>query len=293
MRRNRKAKNSSVADVRDVGGAKLLEDVVKDANCAMEKKVAVAVKSREVAVKKAGVANRAVELANNALEECDDAELAFRLHRAMNSSPRISKNRILCEQNGLELLIDGSRAFSSLKPTEIVYARRRKKPSEIVYVRCRNKPNDMVHVRRGKKPPKFVYKRRRKHCECKEKSGVEKGMKEREESCCSLLSNSSGFDSSMNSKSKPYNQDDSTVFKDTRSDGKLVQYVITYSRKNSNCKETPNGKTKFLYEGYNLESEATFPQLPESLTISTTTLQFCGFPNQASAGASDSCQDHS
>lgn len=288
LRRNRKAKNSSVSDVRDVGGEKLLEDVVKDANCAMEKKVEAAVKARETAVKKAVVAKRAVELASNALEECDDAELAFRLHRAMNSSPRISKNRILCEKNWLEPLIDGSWAFSHLKPTEIVYARRRKKPSEIVYARRRNKPNDMAYVGCGTKPPKLVYKRRRKLNECKEKSGVEIGM-EREESCCSLLSNSSGVDSSMDFESKPYNdQDDSTILKDMRSDRNVVQYLLTYSRKKSKWKETLNDKT-FLYEGYDLESEAKSPQPPEALMISTTALQFCGFPHQASAGASDSC----
>ncbi|OMO99105.1 hypothetical protein CCACVL1_03928, partial [Corchorus capsularis] len=154
LRRNRKAKNSSVLDGRDDEGAKLLEDVVKDANCAMEKKVEVAVKARETAVKKAVVAKRAVELARDALEECDDAELAFRLHRAMNSSPRILKNRILGDQNGLDPVIARNRPFSCLKPTEIVYARHRKKITEIVYTRRRNKPNEMVYVRRGRKPTK-------------------------------------------------------------------------------------------------------------------------------------------
>ncbi|XWS68336.1 hypothetical protein CRYUN_Cryun04dG0081600 [Craigia yunnanensis] len=328
LRRNRKAKNSSILETRDGGGDKLLEDVVKDVNCAMGKKVEAAVKAREKAVKKAVVAKGAVELANNAFEECGDAELAFRLHRAMNSSPRISKNRILCDQNGLEPLIAGSRAFSHSKPAEIVYARRRKKPmeivyarrrkkpaeivyaqcrkkpieivyarrrnkpSEIVYARHRNKPHEIVYVRHGNKPRELVYKRRRRHFESKENSGVEIGMKDREESCYSLLSNSSGVDSSMNSESKPYNyQDDSTVFKDTQSDGKVVQYLLTYSRKKSNWKGTPNGKTKFLYQGYNLESQGTSPQLPEALTISTITLPCCGFPHQASAG--DSCQDRS
>ncbi|XVF01617.1 hypothetical protein REPUB_Repub04eG0104100 [Reevesia pubescens] len=289
FRRNRKAKNSSVSEARDGGVAKLLEDVVKESNC-VEKKVEAAVKAREISVKKAAVANRAVELANNALEECDDAELAFRLHRTMNSSPRISKKRIFCDQNGLEPLIAGSGAFSHLKPTEIVYARHRKKHAEIVYARHRNKLNEMVYVQRGKNLHKFVYNRHKKQSESKEKSGVEIGMKEREVSCSSLLSNSSGVDSSMNFESKPYNyKDDSTVFKDTQSDGKLVQYLLTYSRKKSNWKETPNGKGKFLYGGYNLESQAISPQLPESLMISGNTLQ----PFLASAGARDSCQDHS
>ncbi|XVE93070.1 hypothetical protein REPUB_Repub01dG0158400 [Reevesia pubescens] len=278
LRRNKKAKISKVSEARDGEGAKLLEDIVKDANCAMEKKVEAAVKAREMAVKKAFLAKQAVELAYNALEECDDAELAFRLHREMNSSPRISKNRILCEQNSLEPLIAGSRTFSRFKPTEIVYARRRKKAAGL----CASK-----ETKRDSLCPA-------KHSESKEKSGVDLGMKEREDNFSTLLSNSSEVDSSMNSESKPYNyQDDSIVSKDRQSDVKLVQYLFTYSRKKSNWKENPNGKTKFPYEGYNLESQATSPQLAEPLTISTTGLQSCVFPHRASAGVSDSCQDHS
>lgn len=291
----------------------MLEDVVKDVNCVVQKKFEAAVKAREMAVKKADVAKRAVELANNALGEFDDAELAFRLHRAMNSSPRISRNRFLCDQNGLEPLVAGSKDFSRLKPAdivysrreknpveivyarrgkkpaEIVYARRRMEPSHIIYARQRNKPNGMVYVRRGKKPHKLVYERRRKHSQSRTNSGVEIVMKEREESCFSLLSNSSGADSSTDSEFKPYDyHDDSTLFKDTQSDEKLVQYSLTYCRKKSNWKESPNGKSKFIYEGYSLESQATSPRHPEPLTISTTTLQCHGF-----AVESDSCQNHS
>ncbi|KAK3414199.1 hypothetical protein EUGRSUZ_I02697 [Eucalyptus grandis] len=94
---------------------KCLEDVVKDANCVVELKNAAACKAKEKAHKKAVVAKRAVELASEALDmvantdessllaceegggDCDDKvvddeELAFQLHRSMNSSPRISKN---------------------------------------------------------------------------------------------------------------------------------------------------------------------------------------------------------
>ncbi|KAF8014019.1 hypothetical protein BT93_I1781 [Corymbia citriodora subsp. variegata] len=92
-----------------------LEDVVKDANCAVELKNAAACKAKEKVQKKAVVARRAVELATEALDmvvnkdessflvckerggDCDDEvvddeEFAFQLHRSMNSSPRISKN---------------------------------------------------------------------------------------------------------------------------------------------------------------------------------------------------------
>ncbi|XP_043720708.1 uncharacterized protein LOC122668175 [Telopea speciosissima] len=98
--------------------SKLLEDVVKDANSAAEKKIAAATLAREKAFTKAVAARRAAALARSALSlavvaareenrekdssaSCasiiDDAELALRLHRAINSSPRIAKN--LCSLN--------------------------------------------------------------------------------------------------------------------------------------------------------------------------------------------------
>ncbi|KAJ4951543.1 hypothetical protein NE237_028375 [Protea cynaroides] len=105
--------------VSDTGAcSKSLEDVVKDANVAAEKKIAAATLAREKAFTKAVAARRAAELATSALNlaavavrddtrekdspaSCalivDDAELARQLHRAINSSPRISKN--LCSLN--------------------------------------------------------------------------------------------------------------------------------------------------------------------------------------------------
>lgn len=79
---------------------KVLEDVVKDANSAVEMKIEAATQAREKAAKKVAVAKRAIELATNALgfvaekeEKCaedsvDDSRLAFELHRAINGSPR-------------------------------------------------------------------------------------------------------------------------------------------------------------------------------------------------------------
>ncbi|XP_042494261.1 uncharacterized protein LOC122073703 [Macadamia integrifolia] len=96
--------------------SKSLEDVMKDANLAAEKKIAAATLAREKAFTKAVAARRAAELARSALSlavvasrenrekdspascaSMDDAELALRLHRAINSSPRIAKN--LCSLN--------------------------------------------------------------------------------------------------------------------------------------------------------------------------------------------------
>ncbi|KAE8708572.1 putative Tetratricopeptide repeat-like superfamily protein [Hibiscus syriacus] len=216
FRREINAKNPRVSEVRNGEAAKLLEDVVKDANCAMGEMVEDAFNARGLAISKSVVANQVKELENSELEECDDAELAFQLHRAMNSSPRISKNRNLSTDNGLYTLTAGSsRASSCLKQTKMVYAHRKKpaeiEPRDIVYAlhrkksvqivdawprkkackklnaQHRNKQNEMVYVQRGKKPYKFVYKRRRKHNDNKEKSGVEMGLEENEDIWSSLL----------------------------------------------------------------------------------------------------------
>ncbi|KAK8636597.1 hypothetical protein V6N13_124341 [Hibiscus sabdariffa] len=304
FRRERNAKNPRVLEVKNGGAAKLLEDVVKEANPAMEDTVEAVIKARSVAVNKALMTHQVVELANSELEKCDDAELAFRLHRAMNSSPRISKNRNLSNDNSIDTLIAGSsRALSCLKQTEMVYARRRKKPAEMeprdivyachrkkpvqmVYARrrkkaceilneqCRNKFDEMVYVRRRRKPYKLVYKRRRKQSASKEKSDVEIGSKEREDGCSNLLSKS-GIDINTSSDSKAYNyQDDSIVFDNMQSDGKLVQYLLTYSRKKTKWKGTPVSKTELLYDGYNLE--ITRVKRPPRLTSIFCLVLDCG-----------------
>lgn len=91
----------------DLNSLKSLQDAANDASSVAKNKIEVAVKAREEAVRKALVARKAVELANGALDFVasdannkeeedgvfiDDVELAFRLHRVMNSSPRISSN---------------------------------------------------------------------------------------------------------------------------------------------------------------------------------------------------------
>ncbi|XP_050260852.1 uncharacterized protein LOC126705722 [Quercus robur] len=89
----------------EFNSVKSLQDAANDASSVAKNKIEAAVKAREEAVRKALVARKAVELANTALdlvasdannkeEEVfiDDVELAFRLHRVMNSSPRISSN---------------------------------------------------------------------------------------------------------------------------------------------------------------------------------------------------------
>ncbi|XP_058088972.1 uncharacterized protein LOC131235693 [Magnolia sinica] len=92
-----------------------LEDVVKDANLNAAKAAEAAARAKEMALKKAAAARRAAELARSALDLAvfaareesgstsvvDDEELALLLHRAMNSSPRISKALGLLNFNGL------------------------------------------------------------------------------------------------------------------------------------------------------------------------------------------------
>ncbi|XP_042492684.1 uncharacterized protein LOC122072178 [Macadamia integrifolia] len=118
--RNPRGDSKIMSDACSVGDScsKSLEDAVKDANLAAEKKIASATLARQKAFTKAVAARRAAELARNALNlavvaardenrendspaSCalivDDAELALRLHRAINSSPRIAKD--LCSLN--------------------------------------------------------------------------------------------------------------------------------------------------------------------------------------------------
>ncbi|KAK9673192.1 hypothetical protein RND81_12G152300 [Saponaria officinalis] len=85
---------------------KCLADVVDEAHVVAEEKIAMAVESKENVFRKIMAAKKAVELASGALgivatdnggEKGDsvvdeDARLAIRLHREMNSSPRISRN---------------------------------------------------------------------------------------------------------------------------------------------------------------------------------------------------------
>ncbi|KAL8097540.1 uncharacterized protein LOC141683517 [Apium graveolens] len=79
----------------------LLEDFVMEAECVAGKKFELAGKKFEVSVKvkedamrKRDVAKKAVDFANGVFKRdgLEDGELALQLHRAMNSSPRISRS---------------------------------------------------------------------------------------------------------------------------------------------------------------------------------------------------------
>lgn len=105
------------------GDFKSFQKIAKDANFEAKTKVVLALKAKDTTLRKAVVAKNAMDLAKNALElvakkdknkgllknssissddtnlteAVNDAELAFQLHRAMNSSRRISKT--LCPMN--------------------------------------------------------------------------------------------------------------------------------------------------------------------------------------------------
>lgn len=94
---------------RVLGGGNLvrsMEDVVKDANRAVEKKVEAAARARDMAMKKAVVARRAVELANNALSLVPNREESTlnedSLYPHLNSLPRISKSCCLLNTSYLD-----------------------------------------------------------------------------------------------------------------------------------------------------------------------------------------------
>lgn len=107
--------------IKGKGGVKSLEEVVNNANAKMVNKVKLAVRKKERPLRKAVLAKNAMLFANNALALAakensskkgeglaesinnvsnvnkvprfvGDAELAFQLHRSMNSSPRRSRN---------------------------------------------------------------------------------------------------------------------------------------------------------------------------------------------------------
>lgn len=121
------------ASIKGKYDVKSLEEVVNNANTKGENKIAVAVRAKERALRKAVLAKNAALFANNALDLVakeygskkdeglvesvnndsnvkevtkfvDDAELAFQLHRAMNSSPRISRNSCPTNRSCSDLL---------------------------------------------------------------------------------------------------------------------------------------------------------------------------------------------
>lgn len=290
IRRKGKA-NDSCDELRD-SRSRVLDDVVKDANSVAEKKIEAAVRAREEAVRKALMARKAVELATNALDlvvasrdengdneedVIDDAELAFRLHRMMNSSPRITTNfcsmntscfaipRICGERKGdtsvcgkLELCSDNKLCENLDKSVS--------EPSVCVRATDGNSSTNVDCLKLDA-----------------EDENVCVPMKEDEGSCSFKLLNSNVDDNSMDSANLSMPKD---------------RYVLKYCRRNCRSKSLLDGKPDFSYNAFHLVNQASAAGLliscsNESRAISSATFQCCAVPLQASGCASDSFQDHS
>ncbi|KAF7842649.1 uncharacterized protein G2W53_004947 [Senna tora] len=259
-----------------------LEDVVRDANLVVEKKVEAATKAREEAVKKAAVARRAIEMANSALslivkrdedslnegfkmdadKVVDDSELGLELYSPMNSSP-----------NSCCLLNSGYLGTPKLWTSSVDSPCKRSNPSNSSGFGKHEMFNDDK-----------IYKESHKHvfepsvcmdksdirtcsregkciadCDAKEETGEEL-MKEGEGSCSNRLINLGGEDSGMNLDGK---QEDTVLHKEDRCNGRPDRYFLKYRRRVCRSKPISDSKPKILYSEneINTESQGSAPEI--------------------------------
>ncbi|CAL5329676.1 unnamed protein product [Camellia sinensis] len=251
--------------------SKSLEDVVIDAKSVVKKKTAVVAKAKENALIKPMVARKVVELANSALElvakkddngatvVVDDAELAFQLHRAMNSSPRISKN--FCLLNSSHLPVP----------------------------RIRYCDGDLSVRSSGSRAGLAYYTRRcKKEKECRVNGGAIVGD-------CNFGDDNNWIVESQTCQKQvklEYDLDDTryqsqltcdgnaTVFHEGRCNGKPDRYMLKYSKRPVGFKPISNSEPKILYDDSSVESKDEAVGLPlncskECRTLSDTTFQSC------------------
>ncbi|XP_057976639.1 uncharacterized protein LOC131163854 [Malania oleifera] len=348
-------KSSLVANSRDLenrdGGVRL-EDVVKDANCVAEKKIADAARAKENALRKAADARRAMELASNALEfvvrrdECgrnmfiNDEELALQLHRAINGSRRISRDvcsmnltcftiptRRECDDDIVSVRMFNSGSPSVCGKLEVCTDnklvgnpdRSISEPSVHIRVSCEDsnvqfnkvKPDGVVDVRTGTRDGE---------CQgtCDNRDDKEEmPLKEGEGSCSNKLIVSSAGDNSTESESHSCQKkdelradmgpsefgtngqlkygEDAGLLKDEKC-GKPDRYLRKYSKRSISLKAVSHSSTKFIYEGFHLESQASAPGVPLKCSKACQVFSDASFrsgavPLQASACASVSSQD--
>ncbi|KAJ7968132.1 NADPH-dependent 7-cyano-7-deazaguanine reductase [Quillaja saponaria] len=299
--------NSKVSN----GGNSLnsLEAVVKDANCQANRKIEAASRAREEATTKAAVARRAVELANNALnlvpkrdedsvkkynemDACkfiDDAELAFQLHRAINSSPRISKTRRLLNTSHIDIpKILGSNTESLVKApgssdskvlTELKICSDIKlyenpdncvsEPSVSVSGLDRDSSTDMSSLNSDKRIDRESGP---KDGECLAEGDTVEG----EGSCSNKVIKWCDEHNSMDFDRKP---DESTLLGKERYKERPDRYFLKYRRRGCRAVQAPDSKPKILYDGILLESQASAAGVPpqncseESRTLSNSSYQ--------------------
>ncbi|KAK2663418.1 hypothetical protein Ddye_001992 [Dipteronia dyeriana] len=173
--------------------------------------------SRNAVVAKKAVKSSDQGCGNGKKKMVDDAELAFQLHREMNSSPRISKN-FHSENSSCSSV----RKIMGLDDDSIVGGL----DSGNSYVKSNG--NSLV---------------------CVESENVAVPFKEGEGSCSDKLVRSSGDENSMNIESVccQNNQDLSSAFMVEIDDGKPDRYLLKYKRRNSSAKGFAN-MSKTLYE---------------------------------------------
>jgi len=225
---------------------------LEDANCVVQEKVEAAVRARDLAVRKALEERNAADVARKALDmvanngvvkennDVDDFELAFRLHRAINSSPRISSN--LCSVNSSCLGVARRREGNG--KTRIINSDFRNPSacgklddflSKSVDVECR-KSNGIGD---GKIRPNV-----------KKDGNAGKCLKMGEQSFFSKLIDSRGNDHSVNSGSQSFREQNESMTPDDKScKGKNDRYLLKYSRRKLDERLIPDGGPKFLYEG--------------------------------------------
>ncbi|CAK9143403.1 unnamed protein product [Ilex paraguariensis] len=304
--------NSRVLEINK--GAKSLENVVKGASCVLEKKINVAAKAKENALRKAVTAKRAVELANNALHlmakkdenwkrseslvtssgrtdntetrVVDDAELAFQLHRAMNSSPRISRN--LCSINSSCLAVPKIRDCNSNLAGKLLHFRSCGSASvsgklEVVTNSKFNEKLDRIvsecsvcdkdfdshsNDDLGELKPKLkTYTRkskRRKECLENGEIGSHSGdghRRQSESQSCQKeqkSSNELGLNDITVRCLRKFDGNN-TVLKDGKCNGKPDRYLLKYSKRPTGLKEVSRHCTEFLCDDVYLENPVLLP----------------------------------
>ncbi|XP_031282711.1 uncharacterized protein LOC116141330 [Pistacia vera] len=273
---------------------------LKDPNFALERTVVLALMAPPMAAKKLmEVAKMPMEMESNALnlevkregDDCndkkvvDDAELAFKLHRAMNSSRRISKN--LCAVKSSSSSVPKIQEFN-----------------DNLVLRCSDSGNPSVsceiEVCANKKMNENLDRNVLDPLLCVKDEDIGVQLKEGEGSCSNKLVKSSGDENSTNfeSRSCHNNQYESTECKVETCDGKPDRYLLKYRKRNPSSKRVPNGRPKILYERIPNQNQPPDAGLSlncsrESRTFSNGSFQSCAFPLQASTCASGLSPDQS
>ncbi|XP_061364581.1 uncharacterized protein LOC133308009 [Gastrolobium bilobum] len=302
------AKGSS----RVFGGRQLvrsMEDVVKDANIAVEKKVEAAARAREEAIKKAVVARRAVELANNALslvenrgvsslnlppkidavKLVDGSELTIELHPHLNNSPRISKSCCLLNTSYLDTPKRWASGVDSSCKTSISrnasgcdkhelsndnkqYEDSQKslcEPSVSIGSLDSDSSTDLNRLCMGRSDMKTCSKEGEHTTEFDVEEIGEDLLKEGEGSCSDRLMTFGGEDSGMELDRK---QADSALHGEDRCNGQPDRYFLKYSRRNCSSKPNLDNKPKILYNKIYLGSQDSTVGVPFNCSVELRTI---------------------